>query len=139
MKKEMNGMESKAKVFIVDDEESLRFLYAEALREEGYEPIPVKNGKEAILMLKDTKPDLIVLDIIMPVMDGMEALDRIIGQYKEIPIILNSSYLHYKDNFMSRAADGYLTKSSDLKQLKGTIRNLLEQIKGKGLTQLQIS
>jgi DNA-binding response OmpR family regulator len=139
MTKEVNGMESKAKVLIVDDEESLRFLYAEALREEGYEPILAKNGKEAIGILKNLKPDLVVLDIVMPMMDGMETLGRIIGQYKDIPIVLHSSYSHYKDDFMSWAADAYLTKSPDLKELKRTIRNLLVKGKKKELTQSLVS
>jgi DNA-binding response OmpR family regulator len=127
MTKEVNGMESKAKVLIVDDEESLRFLYAEAFKEEGYEPILAKNGKEAIGILKNLKPDLVVLDIVMPMMDGMETLGRIIGQYRDLPIILHSSYPHYKEDFMSWAADAYLTKSADLTELKMTVRSLLEK------------
>jgi DNA-binding response OmpR family regulator len=95
------------------------------LKEEGYEPITAKNGKEAMQILRKFKPDLIVLDIIMPVMDGMEALGRIIGKHKDIPIILYSSYPHYRDDFMSWMADAYLTKSSDLTELKETIKNLL--------------
>jgi two-component SAPR family response regulator len=75
--------------------------------------------------LKDFKPDLVVLDIVMPVMDGMEALGRMIGKYKDIPIILYSSYPHYREDFMSWAADAYLIKSSDLTDLKKTIKNLL--------------
>jgi DNA-binding response OmpR family regulator len=132
-------METKAKVLIVDDEERLRFFYSEELRAEGYDPIQAKNGKEAIRILKDIKPDLIVLDILMPVMDGMETLGRIIGHNKDIPIILHSSYSHYRENFMSWAAYAYVTKSSDLGELKETIRNLLERRREKGLTQTQIS
>lgn len=122
-------MESTQRVLIVEDDESLRFLYSEELREEGYEPMLAKNGKEAIRILKNLKPDLVVLDIVMPVMDGMEALGRIIGQHKDLPIILHSSYPHYKEDFMSWAADAYLTKSSDLTELKKVIRNLLEKRK----------
>jgi two-component system response regulator (stage 0 sporulation protein F) len=120
-------MKMKAKILIVEDDESQRLLYSEELKEEGYEPLLAKNGKEAIRVLKKIKPDLIVLDIVMPVMDGMEALGRIVGQHKDIPIILYSSYPHYKEDFMSWAADAYLTKSSDLTELKRMIRNLLEE------------
>jgi DNA-binding response OmpR family regulator len=122
-------MEPKPKILIVEDDASQRLLYSEELKEEGYEPITVKNGKEAMQILKKIKPDLIVLDIIMPVMDGMEALGRIIGKHKDIPIVLYSSYPHYRDDFMSWAADTYLTKSSDLTELKETVRNLLEKKK----------
>lgn len=118
-------MESKPKILIVEDDASQRLLYSEELGEEGYEPITAKNGKEAMQVLKKFKPDLIVLDIVMPVMDGMEALGRIIGKHKGIPIVLYSSYPHYKDDFMSWAADAYLTKSSNLTELKETIKNLL--------------
>jgi two-component system response regulator (stage 0 sporulation protein F) len=120
-------MKMKAKILIVEDDESQRLLYSEELKEEGYEPLLAKNGKEAIRVLKKIKPDLIVLDIVMPVMDGMEALGRIVGQHKDIPIILYSSYPHYKEDFMSWAADAYLTKSSDLTELKRMIKNLLEK------------
>jgi DNA-binding response OmpR family regulator len=125
-------MEPKAKILIVEDDASQRLLYSEELTEEGYEPITAKNGKEAMQVLKKIRPDLIVLDIIMPVMDGMEALGRIIGKYKDVPVVLYSSYPHYKDDFMSWAADAYLIKSSDLTELKETIRNLLEK-KRKGV------
>jgi len=125
--REMKRMESRAKVLIVDDDHSLRLLYSEELGEEGYEPILAKNGKEAMKILKKLKPNLVILDIIMPVMDGMEALGRIIGQYRDLPIILYSNYPLYKEDFMSWAADAYLTKSSDLTELKEVVRNLLEK------------
>jgi DNA-binding response OmpR family regulator len=121
----------RAKILIVEDDESQRFLYSEELREEGYEPITAKNGKEAIRMLKDFKPDLIILDIVMPVMNGMEALGRIIGLHRDVPIILFSSYPHYREDFMSWVADAYLTKSSDLSKLKETIKTLLKKKKEK--------
>jgi len=118
-------MGPRAKILIVEDDESQRFLYSEELREEGYDPVLAKNGKEAIQVLKTLKPDLIVLDIVMPIMDGMEALGRIISQHKDIPVVLYSSYSNYKQDFMSWAADAYLTKSSDLTELKRVIKSLL--------------
>jgi len=122
-------MDPPKRILIVEDDASQRLLYSEEMKEEGYEPITAKDGKEAMQILKKIKPDLIVLDIVMPVMDGMEALGRIIGKHKDIPIILYSSYPHYKDDFMSWMADAYLTKSSDLTELKETIKNLLERKK----------
>jgi CheY-like chemotaxis protein len=115
------------KILIVEDEEGLRLLYEEELKAEGYEVLTARNGREAIQQLEQGKPDLIVLDIVMPVMDGMEALGRIVGKERKIPIILNTSYPGYRDDFMSWAADAYVTKSSDLTQLKDTIKRLLEK------------
>ena len=86
----------KKKILIVEDEEGLRLLYEEELKAEGYEVLTAQNGKEAIQKLEEGKPDLIVLDIVMPVMDGMEALGKIVGKKRKIPIILNTSYPGYR-------------------------------------------
>ena len=115
----------KKKILVVEDEESLRLLYEEELKAEGYEVLTAGNGREAIQRLEKGKPDLIVLDIVMPVMDGMEALGRIVGKERKIPIILNTSYSGYRQDFMSWAADAYVTKSDDLTELKNKIRELL--------------
>ena len=121
-------MESGSKIILIaEDEENLRTLYAEDLRDEGYQVVLAQNGKEATEAIERIPIDLIILDIVMPVMDGMEALGRIIGRHKDIPIILYSSYPHYKDDFMSWAADAYVMKSSDLTELKEMIRFLLEK------------
>jgi CheY-like chemotaxis protein len=121
----------KKKILVVEDEEGLRLLYEEELKSEGYEVLTAGNGREAIQQLENGKPDLIILDIVMPVMDGMEALGRIVGKERKIPIILNTSYSGYRQDFMSWAADAYVTKSSDLSELKKKIRELLEKGKVK--------
>lgn len=115
------------KILVVEDEESLRLLYKEELKSEGYEVLTAGNGREAIEQLEIGKPDLIILDIVMPVMDGMEALGRIVGKERKIPIILNTSYSGYREDFMSWAADAYVTKSADLSELKNKVRELLER------------
>ncbi len=117
------------KILVVEDEDSLRLLYEEELKADGYEVLTARNGREAIQRLEETRPDLILLDIVMPVMDGMEALGRILRKDRRIPIILNSSYSAYREDFMSWAADAYVTKSSDLTELKTKIRELLEKVK----------
>ncbi len=117
------------KILVVEDEEGLRLLYEEELKAEGYEVLSAKNGREAIRQLEEGKPDLIILDIVMPVMDGIETLGRIVGKERKIPIILNTSYSGYRQDFMSWAADAYVTKSSDLTELKNKIRELLEKRK----------
>jgi len=115
------------KILLVEDEEGLRLFYQQELEDEGYHVLIAKNGKEAIQRLEQEKPDLIILDIVMPVMDGIEALGRIVGKERKIPIILNTSYPDYRQEFMSWAADAYVTKSDDLTELKTKIRDLLEK------------
>ncbi len=115
------------KILIVEDEEALRILYQDELKAEGYEVLTATNGKEAIQQLEKGKPDLVVLDIVMPVMNGLEALGRILGKNRKIPIILHTSHSRYQEDFMSWAADAYVMKSSDLTELKEKIHGLLEK------------
>ena len=113
------------KILVVDDEESIRFLYREELEEEGYIVECAKNGEEALEKLSDFKPDLISLDIKMPVMDGIEALKRIREKERHLPIILCSAYGEYKQDLTTWASDAYVVKCADLTNLKSTIRKLL--------------
>ncbi len=117
----------KKKILVVEDEEPLRLLYEEELKEEGYEVLTAGNGKEALLRLEGENPNLIVLDIVMPVMDGIETLGRIVGKHRQIPVILYTSYSEYRQDFMSWAADAYIMKSADLGELKAKIGELLEK------------
>jgi CheY-like chemotaxis protein len=62
-------------------------------------------------------PDLVVLDIRMPGMDGVELMQRILEHNKELPIIINTAYSSYRDNYLTWAADAYIVKSSDVSDL----------------------
>ncbi len=113
------------KILVVDDEESIRFLYKEELEEEGYVVECATNGEEALEKLLIFKPDLISLDIKMPVMDGIEALKRIRERDRRLPIILCSAYGEYKQDLTTWASDAYVVKCADLTNFKSTIRKLL--------------
>jgi DNA-binding response OmpR family regulator len=115
------------KILIVDDEENIRFLYEQELIDEGYETVLARDGKECLEQVKKESPDLIILDIRMPRMDGLEAIGKIIDIDKNIPIIINSAYSTYKDDFMSWAADAYVVKSYDLDSLKSAIKDVLKK------------
>jgi CheY-like chemotaxis protein len=116
-------------LLIVDDEAHQRMLYKEELSEEGYQIMLARNGKEALEKVSEATPDLVVLDIRMPVMDGLEALGKIIGRERNIPVIIHSAYSSYRDDFMSWAADDFVVKSADLTELKRKIRELLDKKK----------
>jgi DNA-binding response OmpR family regulator len=118
------------KILVVEDYDSLRLLYHDVLTEAGYEVILAANGKEALKQLGKAKPDLVILDIVMPVMDGMEALGRIIREDGHIPIILNTAYSSYKDDFMSWGADAFVVKSADLEELMAKVREILGEAEG---------
>jgi CheY-like chemotaxis protein len=113
------------RILVVDDEESIRFLYKEELEEEGFIVELAQNGMEALERLPLFKPDLITLDIKMPVLDGIETLKQIREMERQIPIILCSAYGEYKQDLTTWASDAYVVKCADLTDLKSTIRKLL--------------
>jgi len=114
------------KILCVDDDMSLLHLYRDELIEEGYEVILANDGKEALAKFSKEKPDVVVMDIRMPVMDGIEALTTMLGKNRQAPVILNTAYPQYKGNFMTWGADAYVLKSSDLTELKQKIRAVLD-------------
>jgi len=113
------------KILVVDDEESIRYLYKEELEEEGFVVEVANDGEEALRKLSLFKPDLITLDIKMPGMNGIEALKRIRDLERQIPIIMCSAYGEYKQDLTTWASDAYIVKCADLTELKTTIRRLL--------------
>jgi two-component system, response regulator, stage 0 sporulation protein F len=115
------------RILIADDEEGIRTLYREELEEEGYGVLSVGNGLEVLSFLEETDqlPDLIVLDIRMPKMDGISTLRAVKLKNPQIPVILCSAYSEFKQDFSTWASDQYLVKSSDLTELKESIKKLL--------------
>jgi len=114
-----------AKILVVDDEKNVRKLYSEELENEGYEVICAESVKRAIECFENDKPDLIVLDIKLNDESGIDALVEIVERRKDIPVIINSAYSVYKEDFKTWAADAYIVKSVDLNPLKNKIRELL--------------
>ena len=115
------------KILIVDDEEPIRMLYKSELEEEGYKIFLAANAHQALEIVEKESLDLVVLDIKMPGMDGIEAMQKIVGKKKEVPIIINSAYPHFKESFMTWVADEYVVKSSNLQELKDKIKQILNK------------
>lgn len=118
-------MERKTKILVVDDEYNTRLLLMEELSEEGYEVILAGTGEEGIKMMKEKDPDLIILDIRLPDMDGRVSLSTMREINRNVPIIIFSAYGTYKQDFSMWAADFYIVKSSNLSELKETIRKAI--------------
>jgi len=116
-----------SRILIAEDEERLRTLYKEELEEDGYEVLVAANGQEALDLFHRERPDLVILDIRMPGMDGLEVMGIMLSEKNEIPVILHTAFSTYQDDFHSWAADAYVVKSSDLAELKGEIQRLLAE------------
>lgn len=115
------------KILIVDDEDNIRILFKEELEDEGYITDTASNGYEAIEKVKKNSYDIVVLDIKMPGMDGIETLNEIKKLKINQPVILCSAYGEFRQDFSSWASDAYVVKSADTTELKQTIENLLKQ------------
>jgi len=110
---------------VVDDDENQRLLYRQELELVGYEVETAANGPQAIDRVGKGGIDLVLLDIAMPGMDGIEVLGRLLDIERQLPIILNTAYSSYKEDFMTWAAESYVTKSGDLSELRAKIREAL--------------
>jgi DNA-binding response OmpR family regulator len=115
-----------ALILVVEDDPHQAGLYACELTSEGFEVMTARDGREAVEAVDQRKPDLVVMDISMPGMDGIECMGRLLAQDNKLPVILNTAYATYRDNFRTWSADAYVVKSSDLDELKGTIRTVLQ-------------
>jgi len=115
------------RILVVDDDTSLRVYLQEELAEMGYEVLTASSAPEALKIIEKEPVDLVILDIRMPGMTGIEALPRILGLKENLPIILNTAYSQYKDDFMAWAANAYVVKSFDLTELKEKIQELLHE------------
>jgi len=115
------------RILLVDDEEHIRLLFKEELEEEGYSIDLASNGFEALEKVKAQRFDLVVLDIKMPGMDGIQALNEIKKVDKDQPVILCSAYGEFKQDFSSWVSDAYVVKSADTRELKDAIKKIVER------------
>ena len=120
------------KILVVDDEELLVKGIRFNLQNDGYEVITGSNGQEAIDSAKNEKPDLIVLDVMMPEKDGLSACAEI-REFSNVPIILLTAKAEDMDKLMGfeHGADDYLTKPFNILELKARIRALLRRASSK--------
>lgn len=113
------------KILLVDDEESIQIVYREEFEDEGYQVISALNGISALEKFKEEEPDLVILDIQMPGMDGVEVLRQMKMLKAATPVILSSAYQEFKRDLGTWASDEYVVKSGNLDELKKSVRRLL--------------
>jgi CheY-like chemotaxis protein len=112
-------------ILVVDDEPGIRDVIATLLQDEGYRVLQAQNGAEALKLLPAEKPDLVVLDVMMPLVDGREVLRRLraMPELQATHVILMSAGLRSAPDY--QVAD-FLQKPFDIHQLLGTIERLLK-------------
>jgi len=120
-----------AKILVVDDEKDFHTMMAIRLESYGYEVISAYDGKEGLMKAKSESPDLILLDVMMPEIDGFEVCTLLKNdkQYSGIPIIICTGMTEKVDSETSTkvGADAYITKPFDHKILRSKIEELLKK------------
>jgi two-component system response regulator (stage 0 sporulation protein F) len=114
-----------SKILVIEDEKNLRVLYQQDFERDGFEVVTAASAADGLQLVESEKPDLVVMDIRLPGMDGLEAMSRVLDKNPKVPVVLNSAYSSYKDSFMSWAADAYVVKSADTGELRTRVKELL--------------
>jgi DNA-binding response OmpR family regulator len=115
------------RILVVDDDASIRMLYAEELDEEGYEVLTCGDGALLLDLIHQSNPDLVVMDVRMGKYNGLELLKKIRKMNYNLPVILCTAYRVYRYDPVSIAADYYVVKSADLGELKLKIKTALAE------------
>jgi len=120
-------------ILVVDDEERIRTLLQAYLTQEGFRVVTAANGREALSVAQREKPELIILDIMMPEMDGYEFMRLYTREHNE-PVILLTARIEENDKIvgLELGADDYMTKPFSLRELTARIRTVLRRV-GKSL------
>jgi DNA-binding response OmpR family regulator len=115
-------------ILVVDDEPTLRETLAEALDADGFRVVTAADGSEALLRFREHHPDLVVLDLMLPELSGMEVC-RIIRQESDVPILMLTAKSSEVDKIvgLELGADDYVTKPFSLRELSARIRALLRR------------
>ena len=122
-------MKKQYKIFILDDDKNIRRMIEVHLKKDKiYESMHASNGESCLKILQEEVPDLILLDIQMPGIDGIETLEQIKQQYSRIPIIMMSAHgtIDIAVRSMKLGAYDFITKPFSGDRLNITVRNALE-------------
>ena len=117
-------------LLLVEDTEDNRFMMRRLLEMEGYRVVEARNGEEAVKVAKDEKPALILMDLSLPIIDGLAAtkLIRLMPEFKDVPIIAVSAHdiADFQEEALTAGCNRYITKPIDFGELENLIAELLQ-------------
>src|SRR3990170_4450541 len=124
------------KILVVDDKKELRDLLDQYLTQEGFEILTARDGQQALFIARQEKPDLIILDLMMPEMGGYEFL-RVYNHEANTPIIILTAKLEENDKVLGLelGADDYVTKPFSIRELTSRIRAVLRRFEKQAIDQ----
>lgn len=116
-------------ILVVDDDDGLRELIRINLEYEGYGVIQAANGLQCVQSVREQRPDMVILDVMMPEMDGLEACGKV-REFSQVPILMLTAKVQSNDVItgLDRGADDYLLKPFNMDELSARIRALLRRV-----------
>jgi two-component system OmpR family response regulator len=125
----MNDMTEPVRVLVVDDESTLADLLAMALKYEGWQVWTAGDGMAALRVARKQRPDVVVLDVMLPDVDGLEVLRRLRGQLPDVPVLFLTARDAVEDRVagLTAGGDDYVTKPFSLEELVARLRALLRR------------
>src|SRR3990172_7102553 len=117
-----------AKILVVDDDDTIRFLLMDTLAALGYKTCGAVNGEEALAKIKQEEIDLVITDIRMPKLSGVDLLKRIKDTVPDLPVMIITAYnyTYNKDQALQSGADGFLAKPFRIGKIEEQIRSILK-------------
>jgi CheY-like chemotaxis protein len=112
----------------IDDEKVIRILYKEVFEERGYKVIQASSGEEALDLLSERSPDLIILDLKMRGIGGRGFLEEFRRLNLDIPVVVSTAYPHEMQELVAQSADAYVVKSGDMTELVDMVDGLLAKV-----------
>ena len=118
------------KILIVDDKFSLRTMVKSYLEQEGFQLVEAENGRDALYVARHEKPDLIILDLMMPEMGGYEFM-RLYSKEADTPIMILTARMEENDRVLGLelGADDYMTKPFSMREMVARIHAILRRVK----------
>lgn len=116
----------KKTILVIDDEADIRTLFTEEFGK-NYKVLTAKDGEEGLMRIFDKKPDLVILDIKMPKINGLEVLRKTKNLFPTLPVVLCTAFSSYRTVYAASLADAFVVKSHDLSELEETINTLINQ------------
>lgn len=115
-----------ARILLVDDDQNFLNYCSEELRALGYEVLSAIDGQEACAQLIEIKPDVIVMDVSMPLMDGVSLLYYVRMRYPTVGVILHSAHPEYAHAYETWSANAFVEKTGDVSDLQRALCRLLK-------------
>ena len=123
-----------SQVLIVDDDANQRELLTWEFSDEGYDVDTATDGREALMKVRTDRPDVVILDLSMHGLNGIDTLSQILNLQKRPAVVIHTAHEKCRSNYVAKTANDFVVKSSDLAPLKASVR----QYTGNALRSLRV-